>query len=76
MRSESEFLKCKKIAFLKNTYFLRWHLGSCNIKYTPAARGFDSFYGYFMGQSDYYTHRSQGSFIDLNIKNYEKKLSK
>ncbi|KAI8501215.1 hypothetical protein Bbelb_213100 [Branchiostoma belcheri] len=34
----------------------KWHLGFCNWKYTPTYRGFDSFYGYYNGAEDYYTH--------------------
>lgn len=36
---------------------LRWHLGFCNWNYTPTYRGFDSFYGFYSGAEDYYTHR-------------------
>jgi arylsulfatase A-like enzyme len=35
----------------------KWHIGSCSILYTPVSRGFDSFYGFFYGEEDYYTHR-------------------
>lgn len=35
----------------------KWHLGFCKKEYTPVARGFDTFYGYFNAQEDYYSHR-------------------
>ncbi|XP_035694672.1 arylsulfatase B-like [Branchiostoma floridae] len=34
----------------------KWHLGFCNWNFTPTYRGFDSFYGYYNGAEDYYTH--------------------
>ncbi|CAF0746120.1 unnamed protein product [Brachionus calyciflorus] len=35
----------------------KWHVGSCSLDLTPAHRGFDSFYGFFYGEENYYTHR-------------------
>ncbi|XP_078577792.1 arylsulfatase B-like isoform X1 [Branchiostoma floridae x Branchiostoma japonicum] len=34
----------------------KWHLGFCNWKFTPTFRGFDSYYGYYSGAEDYFTH--------------------
>ncbi|KAK7077474.1 sulfuric ester hydrolase activity protein, partial [Halocaridina rubra] len=34
----------------------KWHLGFCNWRYTPTKRGFDTFYGFYTGAEDYYTH--------------------
>ncbi|XP_063885361.1 arylsulfatase B-like [Scylla paramamosain] len=34
----------------------KWHLGFCSWDYTPMKRGFDTFYGYYTGAEDYYTH--------------------
>ncbi|XP_066274888.1 arylsulfatase B-like [Branchiostoma lanceolatum] len=42
----------------------KWHLGFCNWKYTPTYRGFDSFYGYYNADEDYYTHVVAGG-LDL-----------
>ena len=37
----------------------KWHLGHCHQNYTPTYRGFDSFYGFYLGSEDYYTHTKQ-----------------
>eukprot|EP01006_Ploeotia_vitrea_P022980 TRINITY_DN55428_c0_g1_i1.p1 TRINITY_DN55428_c0_g1~~TRINITY_DN55428_c0_g1_i1.p1 ORF type:complete len:663 (-),score=76.31 TRINITY_DN55428_c0_g1_i1:895-2883(-) len=34
----------------------KWHLGHHCWEATPTFRGFDSFYGFYLGISDYYTH--------------------
>ncbi|CAN7943622.1 unnamed protein product, partial [Ixodes hexagonus] len=34
----------------------KWHLGYFKKEYTPTYRGFDSFYGYYNGYIDYYSH--------------------
>ncbi|XP_075537067.1 arylsulfatase B-like isoform X2 [Dermacentor variabilis] len=34
----------------------KWHLGSYKESLTPTCRGFDSFYGFYYGEEDYYTH--------------------
>ena len=36
----------------------KWHLGFCHQNYTPTFRGFDTFYGFYLGSSDFYTHSS------------------
>ncbi|XP_068240198.1 arylsulfatase B-like isoform X2 [Palaemon carinicauda] len=48
--------------FLKNVGYEthgigKWHLGFCSWDYTPLKRGFDTFYGFYTGASDYYTHK-------------------
>ncbi|XP_064643223.1 arylsulfatase B-like isoform X1 [Lineus longissimus] len=35
----------------------KWHQGFCNWDYTPTHRGFDSFFGYYNAQIDYYSHK-------------------
>jgi len=34
-----------------------FNLGSCNLKYTPVNRGFDTFYGFFGALNEYMSHR-------------------
>ncbi|XP_052801206.1 arylsulfatase J-like [Mya arenaria] len=40
----------------------KWHLGFCNWNHTPTYRGFDSFYGFYSGAQDYYTHKHYGGY--------------
>ena len=39
----------------------KWHLGFFRHEYTPNYRGFDSFFGYYQGHQDYFTHRAKES---------------
>ena len=34
----------------------KWHLGFYNWDSTPTYRGFDTFYGFYNGAEDHYTH--------------------
>jgi len=42
----------------------KWHLGFYNWDSTPTYRGFDTFYGFFSGGEDHYTHM-QSHFLDF-----------
>jgi arylsulfatase A-like enzyme len=42
----------------------KWHCGSYTWDHTPAKRGFDTFFGLFLGGQDYFTHR-QGRWLDF-----------
>ena len=50
----------------------KWHLGFCNVNFTPTYRGFDTFRGFYTGAETYYDHtRSAGSkkYYDFRINN-------
>ena len=44
----------------------KWHCGSYTWDHTPAKRGFDTFFGLFLGGQNYYTHRDASKgWLDL-----------
>jgi len=63
----------KMLIALRNLYFLtgysthmvgKWHLGFFKWPYTPTYRGFDSFYGFYLGAEDHFKHNRLG-ILDL-----------
>ena len=42
----------------------KWHVGHSKWEQTPTWRGFDSFFGFYGGGEDYFTH-GQGGYYDL-----------
>ena len=40
----------------------KWHLGFAKWEFTPTYRGFDSFYGFYKGGQDYFTHMSHKAY--------------
>ncbi|CAB9499987.1 Arylsulfatase I [Seminavis robusta] len=42
----------------------KWHIGHANWKMTPTFRGFETFFGFYIGGEDYFTHRN-GAGYDL-----------
>ena len=40
----------------------KWHLGYYKWEFTPTFRGFDSFYGYYEGAEDYFSHNRTGAY--------------
>ncbi|OAF69080.1 hypothetical protein A3Q56_03173 [Intoshia linei] len=63
----------KKVGY-ENIAVGKWHLGFCDEKCTPNARGFDKSYGYYNGFTRYYQHTSSGGGFDLhkdNVIEYE-----
>ncbi|KAL5014583.1 hypothetical protein ScPMuIL_008853 [Solemya velum] len=55
--------KLKKLGYATHAIG-KWHLGFCKWSCTPTYRGFDSFFGYYNGAEDYYTHEIRG-YLDL-----------
>ena len=45
----------------------KWHLGMFSPDYLPHNRGFDSFYGYYLGKSDYWDHSDLETFWGLDL---------
>ena len=43
----------------------KWHLGQNVLAALPSGRGFDTFYGYWSGAEDYYSHSIKGAY-DFN----------
>jgi len=43
----------------------KWHVGHSSWEQTPTFRGFDSFFGMYLGQQDYFTHEIYGG-VDLH----------
>lgn len=63
-----EYLKC---AGYKTHLIGKWHLGFFNKTYTPTYRGFESFFGYWQGHHDYFTHDSHET-VSISLVNFFK----
>ncbi|KAL8616731.1 hypothetical protein ACOMHN_017769 [Nucella lapillus] len=46
-------------------YVGKWHLGFCKPEMTPTYRGYNTFYGTYNGEGDYFTHISKWEGYDL-----------
>ncbi|KAL7575423.1 hypothetical protein ACA910_007326 [Epithemia clementina (nom. ined.)] len=40
----------------------KWHVGHSSWQQTPTFRGFDEFYGYYLGAQDYFSHDHLGAY--------------
>jgi len=49
----------------------KWHMGYHMKEYTPTYRGFDSFYGYYHSESDYFDHKSFYRHLGLDLHDNE-----
>jgi len=47
----------------------KWHLGLHKSSYLPTFRGFDSFYGFYEGSEDYWSHNFYGQGLDFHEEN-------
>ena len=49
-------------------FVVQWHLGFYQWEYTPTFRGFDSYYGYYEGGMDYFSHQGLTLTLTLTLK--------
>jgi arylsulfatase A-like enzyme len=42
----------------------KWHLGFFDWDYVPTARGYDTFFGIYMGEGDHWNHSKMG-YLDM-----------
>ncbi|XP_066985393.1 arylsulfatase B-like [Macrobrachium rosenbergii] len=51
----------------------KWHLGFCSWDYTPTRRGFDTFYGFYGGGEDHFTHKEPSRIEGIGRKKNKKR---
>lgn len=45
----------------------KWHLGYMTPEYLPNHRGFDTFFGYYNGYTEYFKYGLNQSFVSINF---------
>ena len=51
-------------------FTFQWHLGFFKSAYVPTSRGFDSFFGFWSGKTDYWDHsQNENGFWGLDLRN-------
>ncbi|XP_064099097.1 arylsulfatase B-like [Macrobrachium nipponense] len=51
----------------------KWHLGFCSWDYTPTRRGFDTFFGFYGGGEDHFTHKEPSRLEEMGRKKNKRK---
>jgi arylsulfatase A-like enzyme len=59
---EETLAQLMKRADFKTHAVGKWHIGHANWKMTPTFRGFESFFGFYIGGEDYFTHHNGGGY--------------
>jgi arylsulfatase A-like enzyme len=54
----------------------KWHVGHSRWEQTPTFRGFESFYGYYLGEQGYYSHISESSVLPSHPTGYDFRYDK
>ncbi len=63
--SSDDFSTEQQSSTYQNHAVGKWHIGHSSWEQTPTFRGFDSFFGFYQGGQDYFTHSSEGG-VDLH----------
>ncbi|KAH7966548.1 hypothetical protein HPB49_017436 [Dermacentor silvarum] len=55
-RTTTFFFRNSERLEVRAAFVSQWHLGYYTEQYVPTSRGYDTFYGYYNGEEDYYNH--------------------
>lgn len=59
----SAMFRAERISWLTLMFDFQWHLGFMSKNYTPTYRGFESHFGYWLGEEDYFDHTSEADHV-------------